>query len=109
MFNFINFIHLDLDIYKVLQWNCIQPFLKYFKIMSSFFNKSFCEKILAKLVALLPLSIKSKNPIQKYPDITESYVCILTIFFCDPRSLSIFITNRVLNLFCHMFNSKFNA
>ena len=31
---------------------------------------------------LLPLSIKSRNPIQEYPDITESYACILKIFVC---------------------------
>ena len=29
---------------------------------------------------VLPASIKSINPIQKYPYITESYACILKIF-----------------------------
>ena len=29
----------------------------------------------------MPASIKSINPIQKYPHITESYACILKIFF----------------------------
>ena len=42
--------------------------------------KWFGEKRLAKSVKLLPLSIKSKNPIQKYPHITESYACILKMF-----------------------------
>ena len=49
---------------------------------SSFFLKLFGEKILAKSVKLSPSSIKSINPIQKYPHITESYACILTIFVC---------------------------
>ena len=47
--------------------------------MSSFFLKLFGEKILVKSVKLLPLSIKSINPIQKYPHIIESYACILKI------------------------------
>ena len=33
-----------------------------------------------KSVKLLPLSIKSVNPIKKYLYITESYACILEIF-----------------------------
>ena len=28
----------------------------------------------------MPLNIKSIKPIEKYPHITESYACILTIF-----------------------------
>ena len=48
--------------------------------MSSFFLKLFGEKRLVKSVKLLPLSIKSINPIQKYPHITESYACSLKIF-----------------------------
>ena len=31
-------------------------------------------------VKVFPLSIKLINPIQKYPYITESYVCILKMF-----------------------------
>ena len=42
--------------------------------------KLFGGKRLLKSVKLLPLSIKSINPIQKYPHITESYACILKIF-----------------------------
>ena len=41
---------------------------------------SFGEKKLKKSVKLLPLRIKSINPIQKYPLIIESYACILKIF-----------------------------
>ena len=41
--------------------------------------KSFVEKRLVKLVMLLPLSIKSINPTQKYPHNTESCACILKI------------------------------
>ena len=44
------------------------------------FLNSFGEKRLVKSVKLLSLSIKSINPIQKYPHITESCACILKIF-----------------------------
>ena len=50
--------------------------------MSSFFFRSFGEKILVKSVKLLPLSIKSINPIQKYPHITELCACIPKVFAC---------------------------
>ena len=40
----------------------------------------FGEKRLVKSVKLLSISIKSINPIQTYPQITESYSCILEIF-----------------------------
>ena len=55
--------------------------------MSSFFVVFFvfvliiCEKRLVKFVTLLPLSIKSINPILKCPH-NESYACILKIFVC---------------------------
>ena len=42
--------------------------------------KSFGENRLLKSFKLLSLSIKSINPIQKYPHMIESYVCILNIF-----------------------------
>ena len=54
--------------------------MKYFNIISSFFLKLFGEKKLVKSVKVLPLSIKSINPIQKYTLITESYACILKVF-----------------------------
>ena len=60
--------------------NYVQSFLKWFKIIWSFLLKSFGEKRLVKSVKFLSLSIKSINPIQKYPHITESYACILKIF-----------------------------
>ena len=41
---------------------------------------SFGETRLVKSVKLLFLSIKSINPIKKYPHITELYACILKIF-----------------------------
>ena len=37
-------------------------------------------KRLVKSVKLLPLNIKSINPIQKHPYIPESYACIQKIF-----------------------------
>ena len=47
--------------------------------MSSFFSKLFGEKTFAYCVKVFPLNIKSINPIQKYPHITESYACTLKI------------------------------
>ena len=44
------------------------------------FLKSFGEKILVKSVKLLPSNIKSINPIQKHPHITESCAGILKMF-----------------------------
>ena len=54
--------------------------IKYFKIISSFFLKLFGEKRFVNSVKVFPASIKSINPIQKYPHIIESYACILKIF-----------------------------
>ena len=48
--------------------------------MLSFFKKLFGSKRLAKSVKVLPASMKSINPIQKYPHIIESYACILKVF-----------------------------
>ena len=44
------------------------------------FWKLFGEKRFAYSVKVFPLSIKSINPIQKYPHISESYASILKIF-----------------------------
>ena len=50
--------------------NCIQSFFHIsHKIIQSFLLKEIGEK-----------RIKSINPIQKYPHITESYACIIKIF-----------------------------
>ena len=54
--------------------------IKYFKIISSFFLKLLGEKRFINSVKVFPASIKSINPIQKYPHIIESYACILKIF-----------------------------
>ena len=59
--------------------------------------KLFGEKRLVKSAELFPLSIKSMNPIQKYPHITESYVKIC---------LHLFITNKMFHFLRNMFNSK---
>ena len=45
--------------------------------------------MLLKYVKILPLSIKSVNPIQKYPKIMESYACFLKIL----------VTNTYLSIF----------
>ena len=50
-------------------------------MISSFFLQVFGEKRLVKSVKVMPASIKSINPIQKYPQITESYGCIVKISF----------------------------
>ena len=54
--------------------------------MSSFFLKLFGEKRFVNSVKVFLLSIKSINPIQKYPHITELYACILKMsvlmFYC---------------------------
>ena len=54
--------------------------MKYFRIILSLFFKLFGEKRFVKSVKVFPASIKSINPIQKYPHIIESYACILKIF-----------------------------
>ena len=36
--------------------------------------------MLVNLIKVFPASIKSINPIQKYPHIIESYACILKMF-----------------------------
>ena len=55
-------------------------FVKYFKTMSSFFLKLFGEKRFVNSVKVFPTSIRLINPVQKYPNIIESYACILKIF-----------------------------
>ena len=82
-------------------------------MISSFFLKLLGEKRLKKSVKLLPLNIKSINPIQKYPHIIESYACILKIFaimflllinflisfeICSTPKLSKYITVTYLHL-----------
>ena len=47
----------------------------------SFFLKLFGEKRFVSLVTIFPASISSINPIQKYLHISESYACILKIYF----------------------------
>ena len=62
-------------------------FIKYFKIISSFFFKSDGESKFVKSVNFLPDNIKSTNPMEKYPHITESFACIrkmLDITFLFP-------------------------
>ena len=44
------------------------------------FLKLFGEKRFANSVKGSPARVKSINPIQKYPNIIESYACILKIF-----------------------------
>ena len=76
-------------------------FIKYFKIMSSFFSKLFGEKGFVYSVKVFPLNIKSINPMHKYRHITESYACTLKMFV-----LIFFIVNKCFNLFRNMFYSK---
>ena len=62
-------------------------FIKYFKIISSFFLKLFGEKRFVYSVNVFPASIKSIKPIQKYLHIIESYACILKIFVIGKERL----------------------
>ena len=55
------------------------------------FLKSFDEK---RLVKLLPLRMKSINPIQKYPHITESYACRLKMF---PMIIFLLLINLLMS------------
>ena len=64
-------------------------FIKYLKIISPFFSKLLGEKRFVNSVKVFPLKIKSINPIQKYPYITESYACILKMFVL----MFLFLTN----------------
>ena len=55
--------------------------------MSTFSLKLFGEKRFAYSAKVFSLNIKSINPIEKYPHITESYACtlkmfVLTFLFC---------------------------
>ena len=73
--------------------------MKYFKTTSSLFLKLFDAKILIKSVKVLPASIKSINPIEKYPHIIESYACILKIFAVTiDLSINISITFEICSI-----------
>ena len=65
--------------------------------MSSVFAKLFGEKRFVYSIKFFPLNIKSINPIQKYPHITESYACI-TFWIKDVFSLLIFEVDFVLKI-----------
>ena len=65
--------------------------------MSSFFLKLLGGKRFLNSVKVFPLSIKSTNPIQKYPHITESFACtrkMLVFMF-------LFLTNALISLGIH--------
>ena len=62
--------------------------------MPSLFSKLFGEKRFVYSVKVFPLNIKLISPVQKYPDITESYVCILKIFVL----MFLFLTNSLISL-----------
>ena len=49
----------------------------------------FGEKIFVNSVEVFPASIKSVNPIQKYPHIIESYALILKMFVAIDKELLI--------------------
>ena len=81
---------------KIMLNRTIYPFLniflKYFKILSSFFLKLFGEKRFVSSVKVFPANIKSINPVQKYRHIIESYTCILKIFVMFLLLINVFIS-----------------
>ena len=81
---------------KIMLNRIIYPFLniflKYFKILSSFFLKLFDEKRFVSSVKVFPANIKSINPVQKYRHIIESYTCILKIFVMFLLLINFFIS-----------------
>ena len=67
--------------------------MKYFRIISSFLLKLFGEKRFVESVKVFPARIKPINPIQKDPQICESYACILKIFvFMLPFLINLLIS-----------------
>ena len=56
--------------------------------------------MLVKSVSFLPASIKSMNPMQKYPHITELFA------WARKMLVFVFIPNKLFNLFRNMFNTK---
>ena len=61
-------------------FNLFRIYWKYFSIILSFISYLFGENKSVHSNKLLPFNMKSINTIQKYPNIIESYVCILKIF-----------------------------
>ena len=61
--------------------------------MSSFFLKLFGQERLVNSAKVFPASIKSINPIQKYPHIIEWYACILKIFL-----MFLLLINAIISL-----------
>ena len=63
-------MELHLSIFKYYSQNNLKPFSL----------NLFGEKRFVNSVKVFPTTTKSINPIQKYPQIIESYACILKIF-----------------------------
>ena len=60
-----------------------------------------------KSVSFLPTSIKSINPMQKYPHINESFGCTRKMLFLLYYVFYyVFIHNKFINFFRNMFNTK---
>ena len=60
---------------------------------SVIFLKSCGENMFVKSVNFLPARIKSMNPMQKYPHITESFACTLNML----ASMLLFSTNSLIS------------
>ena len=67
--------------------------IRYFKILLSFLLKLFGEKIFVNSVKIFSASIKSINPIEKYPHVTESCACILKVFVI----IFLFLINAIIS------------
>ena len=58
-------IYLDINLFEINSFMLIFYFQKYFRIALSFFSKLSDENKFVKSVRLLPLNIKSRNPMEK--------------------------------------------
>ena len=65
------------------------------------FLKIIWQNKFVESVVFLPGTIKSINPIRKYPHSIESFSCTRKIF-----AFYVFVPNKFLNLLSSMFNTK---
>ena len=72
-----------------------------FPLLCFYVSKLLGENKLGKSVKLLPIHIKTINPMQKYLNIWNYMLVFSTNICCD-----IFVTYKFINFFWNVFNSK---